>query len=73
MRAFDYWRNVDKDIGDRIERATRDLVGGKSKAPGMASAESIKGYAGVPATSDLAKGEGDKNAAKNLRELAPAK
>ena len=73
VRAFDYWRNVDKDIGDRIEKATRDLVGGKSKAPGMASAESIKGYAGVPATSDLAKGEGDKNAAKNLRELAPAK
>ena len=26
VRAFDYWRNVDKDIGDRIEKATRDLL-----------------------------------------------
>lgn len=41
-RAFDYWRNVDKATGDRIEKATRDMIGGESEAPGMASAESIK-------------------------------
>ncbi|MFN6934514.1 MAG: catalase-related domain-containing protein, partial [Tsuneonella sp.] len=55
VRAFEYWRNVDKDIGDRIEKATRDLIGGKSKAPGMASAESIPGYMGPPPTADVSK------------------
>jgi catalase len=24
QRAFEYWRNVDKDIGDRIEQAVRN-------------------------------------------------
>lgn len=56
-RAFDYWRNIDKDIGDRIEKITRDLIGGTSQCPGMASAASISGYQGIPATSSLAKGE----------------
>ena len=42
MRAFEYWRNVDENIGDRIEKAVRDKIGGKSTAPGMASAKSIK-------------------------------
>lgn len=23
-RAFDYWRNIDKTIGDRIEKGVRD-------------------------------------------------
>lgn len=73
VRAFDYWRNVDKDIGDRIEKATRDLIGGKSDAPGLASAESIAGYAGFPATADVAKGEGRKNAPVDQREPMPAK
>jgi catalase len=73
VRAFDYWRNVDKDIGDRIETATRDLIGGTSAAPGMASAESISGYRGVPATADIARSEGQKNAVKDLREPMPAK
>ncbi|MGR3793184.1 catalase [Vannielia sp. SX4] len=43
VRAFEYWRNIDGDIGERIEKAVRDEIGGKSKAEGMASAESIKG------------------------------
>jgi catalase len=73
QRAFDYWRNVDKEIGDRIEKATRDLVGGTSDAPGMASAESISGYQGVPATSSFAKGEGDKNAMIHDQKVARAR
>ena len=40
LRAFEYWKNVDKSIGERIEKAVRDMLGGKSKAPGMASAKS---------------------------------
>lgn len=72
-RAFAYWRNVDEDIGHRIEKATRELIGGESKAPGMASAKSIAGYQGVPTTSSIAKGEGQKNAAASLREAAPVK
>ena len=43
VRAFEYWTNVDKTIGKRIEKAVRDQNGGKSTAPGMASAESISG------------------------------
>ncbi len=27
LRAFDYWRNVDKHLGDRIERGVRDKQG----------------------------------------------
>jgi catalase len=72
VRAFDYWRNVDKVIGDRIEKTTRDLIGGTSKAPGMASAKSISGYQGIPATSSLAKGEGRKNSVTDEREVAAA-
>ena len=41
VRAFEYWRNIDADIGARIEKATRDKVGGTSEAPGMASAQAI--------------------------------
>ncbi|RIV92833.1 catalase [Aurantiacibacter xanthus] len=40
LRAFVYWKNVDTEIGERIEKAVRDKLGGKSKAPGMASARS---------------------------------
>jgi catalase len=72
-RAFAYWRNVDIDIGNRIEKATRGLLGGKSDAPGMASAKSISGYQGIPATSSIANGEGQKNAAVDEREASPAK
>ncbi|WP_069299524.1 catalase [Neptunicoccus sediminis] len=43
VRAFEYWRNIDGDTGDKIEKAVRDKLGGKSKAPGMASAKSIDG------------------------------
>ena len=43
VRAFEYWRNVDETIGKRIEDKTREKVGGKSDAPGMASAEVIGG------------------------------
>ena len=42
VRAFEYWKNVDKTIGQRIEDTVREMIGGKSTAPGMASAESIK-------------------------------
>ncbi len=40
-RAFEYWRNIDQSIGERIEKATRKMMGGKSDKPGMASAEAI--------------------------------
>ena len=42
VRAFDYWKNVDHAIGERIEKTVRDMIGGKSDAPGMASAKSIE-------------------------------
>ncbi|WP_343345056.1 catalase [Sphingomicrobium sp. XHP0239] len=48
LRAFDYWKNVDGKIGERIEKKVRDMIGGKSTAPGMASAESIKADAAQP-------------------------
>ncbi|PZT87175.1 MAG: catalase [Citromicrobium sp.] len=40
QRAFVYWKNVDAKIGERIEKAVRDKIGGESKAPGMGSAKS---------------------------------
>ncbi|HBR36091.1 MAG TPA: catalase, partial [Sulfitobacter pontiacus] len=43
VRAFEYWRNIDKDTGDKIEAGVREKLGGESKAPGMASAISIGG------------------------------
>jgi catalase len=43
VRAFEYWRNIDKDTGDKIEAGVREKLGGESKAPGMASALSIGG------------------------------
>ena len=43
QRAFEYWRNIDKDVGDRIEKGVREKLGGTSDAPGMASAKSIGG------------------------------
>ena len=43
VRAFEYWKNVDKKCGERIEKMVRDKIGGKYKAPGMASAKSISG------------------------------
>jgi catalase len=42
-RAFEYWKNIDEEVGAEIERQVRDELGGESKAPGMASAESIDG------------------------------
>ncbi len=41
VRAFEYWRKIDKETGDKVEKATRDLIGGKSKEPGLASAEAV--------------------------------
>ena len=43
VRAFEYWRNIDAEIGDRIEAAVREKLGGASNAPGLASAKSIGG------------------------------
>ena len=43
VRAFEYWKNVDQAIGERIQDAVREKLGGKSTAPGMASAKSISG------------------------------
>ncbi|MEQ8292661.1 MAG: catalase [Roseovarius sp.] len=43
QRAFEYWRNIDADIGKRIEKGVREQLGGTSDAPGMASAKSIGG------------------------------
>ncbi len=45
VRAFEYWKNVDQKIGERIEDKVREMIGGKSTAPGMASAKSISGEA----------------------------
>jgi len=47
LRAFEYWKNVDKDAGERIERGVREKLGGKSDQPGMASAKSVRDMAGV--------------------------
>ena len=52
-RAFEYWRNVDQSIGDRIEKAVRDQIGGESKAPGMMSAKSITTREDVPMPGEL--------------------
>lgn len=41
-RAFEYWRNIDQDIGQRIEKGVRDTLGGASDAAGMASAKSVR-------------------------------
>jgi catalase len=43
LRAFEYWRNIDQDTGDKIEAGVREKLGGESKAPGLASAKSISG------------------------------
>lgn len=53
-RAFDYWRNVDDDIGDRIEKKVRDMIGGESEAAGMMSAKSItqREDVGIPSEID---------------------
>ena len=42
QRAFEYWRNVDKETGDKIEKGVREKLGGRSDQPGLASAVSIK-------------------------------
>ncbi|MDO6590322.1 MULTISPECIES: catalase-related domain-containing protein [Rhodobacterales] len=43
VRASEYWRNIDAAIGQKIEDGVREKLGGKSDAPGMASAKSIQG------------------------------
>ncbi|WP_106745527.1 catalase [Yoonia maritima] len=43
QRAFEYWRNIDRDTGDKIEAGVREKLGGASDAPGLASAKSISG------------------------------
>ena len=52
-RAFEYWRNVDQSIGERIEKEVRDQIGGESKAPGMMSAKSITTREDVPMPGEL--------------------
>ncbi len=42
QRAFEYWRKIDKDTGDKVEKGVREKLGGSSDQPGMASAESIR-------------------------------
>lgn len=41
-RAFEYWRNIDQDIGQGIEKGVRDKLGGASDAAGMASAQAVR-------------------------------
>ena len=41
LRAFDYWKSIDQDTGEKIEAGVREKLGGKSDAPGLSSAESI--------------------------------
>jgi len=43
VRAFEYWKNIDEETGREIEKGVRDKLGGKSTAPGLASAKSIGG------------------------------
>ena len=43
QRAFEYWRNIDPETGDKVEKGVREKLGGKSDAPGLASAQSIGG------------------------------
>ena len=52
-RAFDYWACIDGSIAERIEKAVRDKIGGKSEAKGMMSAQSIKTREDVPMPSEL--------------------
>ena len=59
---------MDRDIGDRIEKATRDMLGGKSQSLGMASAKSISGYHGVPATASIAKGDAQNGASPDQQD-----
>ena len=40
-RAFDYWKAIDAETGEKVEKGVREKLGGKSEAPGMASAEAI--------------------------------
>jgi catalase len=42
VRAFEYWRNIDEETGRNVEKAVRDLLGGASEEPGMASAEAVR-------------------------------
>ncbi|HUD92120.1 catalase [Sphingobium sp.] len=42
QRAFQYWRNIDKDIGQRVADGVRAKLGGASDEAGMASAEAIR-------------------------------
>ncbi|WP_338503566.1 catalase-related domain-containing protein [Sphingomonas kaistensis] len=42
VRAFEYWRNIDEETGRNVEKAVRDLIGGTSEEPGMASAEAVR-------------------------------
>ena len=44
QRAFDYWRNVDEDLGARVEKGVRDKIGGQSDAPGLGSAAKVKDH-----------------------------
>ncbi len=53
VRAFEYWRNVDDSIGKQIEDKVRKMIGGKSKAEGMLSAESISNRHDVPMPSEI--------------------
>lgn len=41
LRAFDYWRKIDEDTGNNIEKGVRQKLGGKSKAEGLGSAQSV--------------------------------
>ncbi|MHA3978542.1 catalase [Halovulum sp. GXIMD14794] len=41
LRAFEYWRNIDRETGNRIEKGVREKLGGKSDQPGLSSALSI--------------------------------
>lgn len=40
-RAFDYWRNIDEETGDKVEKGVREKLGGASTEPGLGSAERI--------------------------------
>jgi len=42
QRAFEYWRQIDEETGNKVEQGVREKLGGASPHPGLGSAEAIR-------------------------------
>ena len=42
QRAFEYWRQIDEETGNKVEQGVREKLGGTSPHPGLGSAEAIR-------------------------------